>query len=525
MRGILMAAATTTMMMILSALPAPAEEGLPNILPEYRTPELRQHWLSFGASTSPSRRYRHFDGQYPYGSIVDLRDDRTWYREAELRLNGLWGYSLDRPELRKSTSFYVTYNVDRASWETLEAGQDRPDDKDRSGESIQLQSSSSYRKYLASGLFAGLGLHLKMERGVATDDHDVNFYVGDSQGYGVEMDGRENRDWFGNELELGLPLSLGWGRIHDVTNARLALYILDDLVRLHCLTRSPSREEILDFSQLITHMNNERIFDNREKIIASIKALDDWLRQRDLLKTAGAEYFTSMYDNWENAVWWDRREHGSRISLSFHPSWVRFDSENESIVRLDDGELMDYEWWKDHGEDRTLTAALAWNRSRALTKRHQFGLTARSSFSYRSFLNNVSILKFTGNPAHTVDEEQRHDTNGYTGSFYLSSSLTFRRDTRNRLGGSLTFLHNRSEFTYVTPTSNLDNERRSTEIWLRVSWSRAISMKNSLYVSLTQSWNRNKHLRFDNLTGTRFPHERWLESWITLRVSYSHIVF
>ncbi len=524
MRGLLIAT-LIALTACTQAYPANAEEGLPNVLPEYRTPELRQHWLSFGTSTNPSRRYTHVDGQNPYRSELDLQDERSWRREADLRLNGHWGYSLDRPELRKSISFYFYYDVGRTSWELLEAGQEQSDDTDTSHDAIELNSSSGYRRYLASGLFAGLDLRFKVMRRVSTEDRDVILYFWGSGDDVVEMKGREKGDRLSDELELSLPLSLGWGRIHDVTNARLALYILDDLARLHCLTRSPSREEILDFSQLITHMNNERIFDSREKIIASIKALDDWLRQKDLLKTAGAEYFTSMYDNWENVVMWDRREHGSRISLTFHPTWQRFDSEYESILRLEDRELIDYEWRKGHGEERTLTAALEWNRSRALTKRHQLMLTAGSSFSYRSYLNNNSIFEFTDNPGQTVDEEQRHDTNGYAGSLYLSSSLEFHRDTRNSLGGSLIFQHNRSEFTYVTPTSNRDDERRSTNIRLRVSWSRAISMKNRLYVGLTQSWNRDKHLPIDNLTGTRLPHARQLYSRISLRISYYHTVF
>lgn len=94
---------------------------------------------------------------------------------------------------------------------------------------------------------------------------------------------------------------IGKGRIEQVQDARLALYILDDLRALNREKRMAKDEEILALAQEITTLKYKRFFDNRLRKIAEITAIDEFLQKNGLITSADATYFTSLNDNWNYA--------------------------------------------------------------------------------------------------------------------------------------------------------------------------------------------------------------------------------
>lgn len=94
---------------------------------------------------------------------------------------------------------------------------------------------------------------------------------------------------------------IGKGRIEQVQDARLALYLLDDLAKLKRENRPISDEDITDLAQLITRLKYKRFFDDRLRKIAEITAIDSLLQQKEIISAADATYFTSLNDNWEYA--------------------------------------------------------------------------------------------------------------------------------------------------------------------------------------------------------------------------------
>lgn len=99
-------------------------------------------------------------------------------------------------------------------------------------------------------------------------------------------------------LAMELPFIVGIGRIDPIQDARLAVYIFDDLNKNGVLKRIPGNEEILELAEKITSIKNKRSFDKRLQKIKEISELNDFLISKDIVSNQGAAYFTSLYDNW-----------------------------------------------------------------------------------------------------------------------------------------------------------------------------------------------------------------------------------
>lgn len=113
---------------------------------------------------------------------------------------------------------------------------------------------------------------------------------------------------------------VGKGRIEQVQDARLALYLLDDLAVLKREKRPVSDEDVNDLAQLITKLKYKRFFDDRLRKIAQITAIDSLLQVKGIVNSADATYFTSLNDNWEyanNPI----RENGHRLFTGLEASF------------------------------------------------------------------------------------------------------------------------------------------------------------------------------------------------------------
>ncbi|MFA5971268.1 MAG: hypothetical protein WC780_02860 [Lentimicrobiaceae bacterium] len=91
---------------------------------------------------------------------------------------------------------------------------------------------------------------------------------------------------------------IGKGRIEQVQDARMALYLLDDLYGLKREKRSVSNQEVNELAQLITRLKYKRFFDNRLRKIAEITAIDSFMQQKGIVNVTDATYFTSLNDSW-----------------------------------------------------------------------------------------------------------------------------------------------------------------------------------------------------------------------------------
>jgi hypothetical protein len=130
-------------------------------------------------------------------------------------------------------------------------------------------------------------------------------YDGLSQGSKTTVSGTIMSETGGNQKDLNLnmagSLRVGKGRIEQVQDARLAMYILEDLQKLKRAKKIATDEDVLALAQEITLLKYKRFFDYRLRKIAEITAIDAFLHKSSIAGMADAAYFTSLNDNWDFA--------------------------------------------------------------------------------------------------------------------------------------------------------------------------------------------------------------------------------
>jgi hypothetical protein len=124
-------------------------------------------------------------------------------------------------------------------------------------------------------------------------------------------------------LNVAIPVLAGKGRIEPIQDARMAVYIMDQLSKKGKLKRKPTKEEIIAFAEQIAEIKNERFFDARNRRVYEMTQLDSFLNKNGLLDEKDIEYYTTMNDYWEYANN-PQRNSGKRFSIGVEPSY-RYD--------------------------------------------------------------------------------------------------------------------------------------------------------------------------------------------------------
>jgi len=210
---------------------------------------------------------------------------------------------------------------------------DLGNDQKRNYQNVNLGVHTENRFYNKRKQFAETDLTL----GSALDN-TLNEYSADQE----KLPYTNKSSDFGFSVFVSLPLLIGKGRIEEVQDARLAVYILDDLTKSGDLKRAPTREETLAFAQFITRTKNQRFFDSRIRKIAEITAIDSFLTVMDLKAQSDASYFTLLNDNWDNANG-PVRKTGGRFSLGLVPGIELSLGESKNFYRdtLNDPEVIE----------------------------------------------------------------------------------------------------------------------------------------------------------------------------------------
>lgn len=134
------------------------------------------------------------------------------------------------------------------------------------------------------------------------------------------------------ELYASVPLKAGFGRIEEVQNARLAIYILDDLRASGDIKIAPIDGETQAFADFITQLKNQRYFDSRLRKIAEITSIDSFLTVRGLKAESDASYYTLINDDWDFANG-PVRSAGGKFSVGVTPTFGYSFHENEYFQR------------------------------------------------------------------------------------------------------------------------------------------------------------------------------------------------
>lgn len=99
-------------------------------------------------------------------------------------------------------------------------------------------------------------------------------------------------------VDEDLFIGFGKGRTEMVQDAQMALFILNDLSKQGLLTQNADAKTITEFAQLITQINNRRIFDSRRKRMFELTQIDSFLRVWEITSSPDIRHFTIINDNW-----------------------------------------------------------------------------------------------------------------------------------------------------------------------------------------------------------------------------------
>jgi len=152
-----------------------------------------------------------------------------------------------------------------------------------------LGISSSNAFYLNEKLFWGLNF-----QSITTQQNLTNKRIPNSDPQNTEKNIILNSN---NRLSV----QIGYGRVENVTDARQAIYILDDLNKKNRLTHEPTPEEAFEFADFIRTVLNKRIIDSREKRIYEYTLIDSFLVSKGLISKQDGKYFSILNDNWSYA--------------------------------------------------------------------------------------------------------------------------------------------------------------------------------------------------------------------------------
>jgi hypothetical protein len=256
-------------------------------LSSYSLPDLQRKTLEFQFNLDQNRYYNNqrsvFDTSHSHNSnfSTDLTPSFSYYlnsKKAQFESYGsfnpvAYDYSKTYSEINKSVS--QNYNP-------------------------YIYYTGAYRYYLKRKLFL-------------ETDVDAAFNYNMRKDINQMTDPEDETKHSTMNSNISIPILVGWGRIERVEDARLAVYILDDLKKHNRLDKEISQEEIANFAQFLSKLQNERFFDSRDKKIWEIQQIDSFMVANNLVTNNDAVFFTLINDNWDYASG-PIRESGFRVS-------------------------------------------------------------------------------------------------------------------------------------------------------------------------------------------------------------------
>ncbi|NOU46340.1 MAG: hypothetical protein HOO86_04675 [Bacteroidales bacterium] len=284
-------------------------------LSDYKNPDYQYRSLDFNFGLSGNNMYNkqsfpdNYNSKYTRNSFNGNLDTRYFST--------------------KNSKFYQGSQTYRLNYRT-----NGYNDKFVEEDSTHLESSGkSFTQNLEIGANSANRFYNNKKRFVEVDlnfsggfDNQLRRNEKDIEAYPYKYENRSN-DY---QVSASIPLLIGTGRIEQVQDARLAVYILDDLLKSDDLKRTPEKDEIVALAEFITQTKNQRFFDSRLRKIAEITAIDSFLTVRNLKGQSDASYYTLLNDNWDFSNG-PVRSTGSRFSIGIAPQvYASFNELKES---------------------------------------------------------------------------------------------------------------------------------------------------------------------------------------------------
>ncbi len=224
-----------------------------------------------------------------------------------------------------------------------------------------------------------------------------------------------------SSTSISIPVAIGHGRIEPVEDARLAIYILEELNKIGVISALPSDETVIEMAKEISKIKNERFFDSRLRKIKELQVIDSFLVANDIVSANDINYFSVLNDNWDYA-YGPSRESGFSYNAGLDNgiSFTRLKGETTSG---------DYSYESGYKRNTYLAGAFI-NVNYAKPINLYWQTSAHFQTSY--------ILEFTRDPEHKESQEANYRTDILSTDFgfslqYLPNSRTSMELTINGL--------------------------------------------------------------------------------------------
>ena len=231
---------------------------------------------------------------------------------------------------------------------------------------------------------------------------------------------KENNVFVNNTVIVGI----GKGRIEQVQDAQMALYILKDLKEQGLLDGEVTPALSNSFAQLITDINNRRVFDFRRRRIYELTRIDSFLNNSGLVNKSDIRHFTIVNDDWAFAINPYRR-HGTAWFARLKPT-VGYSRTYSKLVNA-----FHYESTRENSY-LSLSPEIGIEKYVAVNLKWQHNMGA--SISYEATRDHTIQKNIA--PNNNFEEEYNNDYSNFNFSGF--AGLGYFPNTRTQVGGTLT---------------------------------------------------------------------------------------
>jgi hypothetical protein len=222
-----------------------------------------------------------------------------------------------------------------------------------------------------------------------------------------------------NQFNFSLPLSVGYGRLEPVEDARLAIYIIESLTMEGKIKNQPSESIITKFAEEISKIKRKRFFDRRIKSIEEMQTIDSFLLANNIVNSNDIRYFTALRDQWDYAAGPSRKT-GFSVNAGFYNN-IRLNKLVQAIPMYDNNT-----WVYNDRKTTTNTYAaglfLRFDHSKPLNLYWQSDLFSESHY----------YIELTRDPSKTDDVTKNFDTKIFSTS--INYNIRFLPDSRTSVG-------------------------------------------------------------------------------------------
>jgi hypothetical protein len=219
-----------------------------------------------------------------------------------------------------------------------------------------------------------------------------------------------------HSLIISAPVSFGHGRIEPVQDARLAIYILDELKKEGRILNQPDEKKILELAGEISKIKKKRFFDSRIRRIEEMQAIDSFLIANNIVSSNDIVYFTRLSDQWDYA-YGPERNSGFSVNFGFNN---KFNVSRDWTESISDGNDPVSSLFKMN--EFTVGAFGMMHYSKPLSLRWQSDLSLRLPYDFL----------MTRDPRNIADDENDYNTHRIKPA--LDYSIRYLPNSRTSVG-------------------------------------------------------------------------------------------